>query len=65
MNKEIIEKCGMELATEEVILLISKKIDEYEKKKDKNIIKEVANLLNDREKIYNNDNETIKKYIKI
>ena len=65
MNKEIIEKCGMELATEKVVLLISKKIDEYEKKKDKNIIKEVANLLNDREKIYNNDNETIKKYIKI
>ena len=65
MNKEIIEKCGMEIATEQVILLISKKIDEYEIKKDKNIIKEVAKLLNDREKIYNNDIETINKYMKI
>lgn len=62
--EKIIEEFGIEIAIEKIAPEIKEKIDEYTKTKDENIKKELAMLLEDRNNIYCNDKETIKKYVK-
>lgn len=64
-EEELIKEYGMEFAIEKLAQEISEKIREYKKSKDKNTQKEIIILLQDREKVYNGDMETIKKYVKI
>ncbi len=64
MNKEdIINEHGIELVIEQLALLISEKMDEFKKTRDKNVERELSILLVDRDKVYNNDKETIEKYL--
>lgn len=64
-EEELIKEYGIEFAIEKLAQEISEKIREYKKSKDKNTQKEIIILLHDREKAYNGDMETIKKYVKI
>lgn len=65
MNEdELIEKFGIEFAISNIALSTSKKIDEYKKNKSNTVKIELARLLIDKEKIYRNDKEVIKKYLK-
>lgn len=63
LEKLIIDEYGIEFAQDKIILQIKEKIEEYKVTKDKNVQKQLVQLLKDREKIYSNDKETIKKYI--
>ena len=62
-NEDVIKEHGIELARDQIAILISRKLDEYKETRNKDIQKELSSLLEDREKIYNNDKETIKKYL--
>ena len=65
MEEELLKEHGIDLAIEIVTIKISKKMDQYKQNKDKEIEKELATLLNDKDKIYLGDIETIKKYVKM
>lgn len=66
MNEEdIINEYGIEFAIETVVQKISQEIDKYKEAKDEQSAKKLAELLEDRRKIYTNDKETIRKYVKI
>lgn len=62
MNDELVLEYGIELAIEKIAPMISEKIKEYKKTRKESTNYELAELLKDREKIYSNDMETIKKY---
>ena len=65
MNEEdIINEYGIEFAIETVVQKISQEIDKYKEAKDEKYAKKLAELLEDRRKIYTNDKETIRKYVK-
>ena len=61
--EEIVKEHGIELAIEKISPKIAEKIKIYSETKDKNIQKELAQLLEDREKIYSNNKEIIQKYL--
>lgn len=61
---EILEQFGIEFAIENIASLISKKIDEYKINKNEKIEFELSELLKDKEKIYQNDKDVIKKYFR-
>lgn len=61
--EEIGKEFEIEFAIEKLAQEMRKKLDEYAKTKDKESQKEIMMLLEDREKIYSNDNEVIKKYL--
>ncbi len=63
-KSEIFKDFEVEASIENLIQKISQKIEEYKSKKDEKTKKELAQLIEDRNKIYNLDEETIKKYIK-
>ena len=65
MEEELLKEHGIDLAIEIVTTKISKKMDQYKQNKDKEIEKELAMLLKDKDKIYLGDMETIKKYVKM
>lgn len=62
--EELIQEFGIDIAIEKITPIISEKFDEYTKTKDENVKKELAKLLEDRDNIYNNNEEVIKKYVK-
>lgn len=64
-ENQIIEEFGIELAIETIAEQISKEIDKYKEAKDEESARKLAELIEDRKKIYENDKETIKKYVKI
>lgn len=61
---EILEQFGIEFAIENIASLISKKIDEYKINKNEKTEFELSELLKDKEKIYQNDKDVIKKYLR-
>ena len=61
--EEIIKEFGIEIAIEKITPKIKEKIDEYTKTKDENVKKELAELLEDRDNIYSNNEEVIRKYV--
>ena len=63
-QEKLIEEYGLELAIEKVAQMITEKIDMYKETNDEEKMKELTELSLDREKIYKNDKETIKKYLK-
>lgn len=63
-QEKLIEEYGLELAIEKVAQMITEKIDMYKETNDEEKMKELTKLILDREKIYKNDKETIKKYLK-
>lgn len=63
-QEKLIEEYGLELAIEKVAQMITEKIDMYKETNEKEKMKELTELILDREKIYKNDKETIKKYLK-
>ncbi len=63
-QEKLIEEYGLELAIEKVAQMITEKIDMYKETNDEEKMKELTELILDREKIYKNDKETIKKYLK-
>lgn len=64
-ENQIIEEFGIEFAIETIAEQISKEIDKYKEAKDEESARKLAELIEDRKKIYENDKETIKKYVKI
>lgn len=62
--EELIKEFGIDIAIEKITPIISEKIEEYTKTKDENVKKELAELLEDRDNIYNEDEEVIRKYVK-
>lgn len=62
-SDEIVNEYGIELAIEKIAVKITEKIKEYKETKDETKQKELADLLLDREQIYSNNKEIIKKYI--
>ena len=62
---KVINECGIEVGIDNIIQEISKKTKEYKLNKNQETLKELQQLLQDREKIYNFDKETIKKYLNI
>lgn len=62
---KVINECGIEISIDNIIQEISKKINEYKLNRDEKTSKELQQLLQDRDKIYNFDKETIKKYLNI
>ena len=63
MNDEILKEYGMKIAIEKISPLIADKIREYKNNRDEKINHELIQLLNDRDKIYDNDLETIKNIV--
>ena len=63
-DEKLLDEYGMEFAIQNIAQKIAQKMDEYKDKKDKKYKKELAMLLQDRQKIYLEDKETIKKYLK-
>lgn len=63
-QEKLIEEYGLELAIEKIAQMITEKIDMYKETNEKEKMKELTELILDREKIYKNDKETIKKYLK-
>ena len=61
--EEIVKEHGIELAIEKITPKVAQKIKEYRDTKDKEVQKQLIQLLEDREKIYCNDEEIIKKYL--
>lgn len=60
-QEKLIEEYGLELAIEKVAQMITEKIDMYKETNDEEKMKELTELILDREKIYKNDKETVKK----
>lgn len=63
-KEEIVKEYELEIALENIVICISEKIDKYKATRDKQTKKELSVLLEDREKIYGHDEQTIKKYLK-
>jgi hypothetical protein len=63
-DEKLLDEYGMEFAIQNIAQKIAQKMDEYKDKKDEESQKELAMLLQDRQKIYLEDKETIKKYLK-
>lgn len=65
MNKEeLIKEFSVELAIENIMYELSYKINSNNEIKNSNFKIEVMQLINDREEIYNGNQEVIKKYAK-
>jgi len=62
---DIINEYGIDFAIESITCLISQKMDEYKNTRDQKIQEELSNLIEERNKIYNNDEEIIRKYLKL
>lgn len=61
--KQIIDDYGIELAIQKITPKIAEKVKIYKETKDKNVQKELAQLLVDRDNIYRNNKDIIKKYL--
>ena len=64
-EEQIIEEFGIDFAIETLAPKITQEIEKYKKSKDEKSAKKLAELLEDRRKIYANDKDTIRKYVKI
>lgn len=64
MNREeMIQENAIDITIQKIALKINEKMKEYEETKD-NIIKlEIIELIKDRDLVYSNDKNTIKKYL--
>ncbi len=61
----IIEECGIEISARKIARSISEKSREYILTRDSNLLKELSELIQDRDKVYDFDKEVIKKYLKL
>lgn len=64
-KEEVLKEYGIEFAIETITPLIKQKMEEYKTTRSETAEKELADLLKDRNEIYNNNVEVIKKYVKI
>lgn len=64
-EEKIIDEFGIDLAIETIAPIITQEIEKYKKVKDEKTAKKLAELLEDRKKVYANDKDTIRKYVKI
>lgn len=63
MNKrDILKDCKIEFAIYNLIEQIKQEVNEYKNTRDENSKQKLAMYIQDREKIYNNDEETTSKY---
>lgn len=63
MKEDILNEFGIEFAIQKVSPQIAEKLIEYNKKPTKKLKEEIIQLILDRDDIYSNDKEVIKKYI--
>lgn len=63
MKEKIINEFGIEFAIQKIAPMITEKLIEYKKKPTKNLKEQLIQLISDRDAIYSNDKEVIKKYI--
>lgn len=66
MKKEdVLKEYGIEFAIETITPLIKQKMEEYKTTRNESAEKELADLLKDRDEIYKNNTDVIKRYVKI
>lgn len=63
MEEDIMNQFGIEFAIQKIAPKITEKLMEYNKKPTKKLKEEIIQLVSDREAIYSNDKEVIRKYI--
>ena len=63
MQEDIINEFGIEFAIQKIAPKIAEKLNEYQKNPTKELKDELIQLISDRDAIYSNDKEIIKKYI--
>ena len=64
-EEEILKEYGIEFAIETITPLIKQKMEEYKNTRDATVENELSKLLKERDEIYNNNIEIIKKYVKL
>ena len=63
MKEVITNEFGIEFAIQKISPKITEKLIEYNKRPTEELKKEIIQLISDRDAIYSNDKEIIKKYI--
>ena len=63
MKDDIINEYGIEFAIQKIAPQITEKLTEYNQKPTKDLKAEIIQLISDRDAIYSNDKEIIRKYI--
>ena len=64
MEKDkLLEDAAIDICIQKIVFEINEKMIEYEKNKNNEIKSKIIELIKDRDLIYSNDKETIKKYL--
>ena len=64
MEKDkLLEDAAIDICIQKIALEINEKMTEYEKSKNSEVKLKMIELIKDRDLIYSNDKETIKKYL--
>ncbi len=63
MDQKIINEFDIELAIQKIAPKITEKLKEYNRKPTKELKEEIIQLIADRDAIYSNDKEVIRKYL--
>ena len=65
MEKDkLLEDAAIDICIQKIVLEINENMIKYEKNKDNEIKLKIIELIKDRDLIYSNDKETIKKYLR-
>ena len=63
-NEKLIKEFGIEIAIEKIAQKITELTEQYKENKNKDLKKQILDLMKDRDKIYQNDKDVIMKYCK-
>lgn len=61
-KEEMIKEYGIEIAIEKIAQMITEVTEQYKETREENLKEQLLNLIKDRDKIYNNDKDIIRKY---
>lgn len=61
-KEEMIKEYGIEIAIEKIAQMITEVTEQYKKTREENLKEQLLNLIKDRDKVYNNDTDIIRKY---
>lgn len=61
-KEEMIKEYGIEIAIEKISQMLVEVTEKYKKTREENLKEQLLNLIKDRDKVYNNDKDIIRKY---
>lgn len=61
-KEEMIKEYGIEIAIEKIAQMITEVTEQYKKTREENLKEQLLNLIKDRDRVYNNDKDIIRKY---